>query len=145
MGQLELIYVLSTSFSVNPVAYVSSSFPSGREGQAGAGGWGGGGVGQGGGRGVGGSNAGRASVIWWCMFCQTCLFSDFDGTMVDNPSDAVRAWGQAMRAVGQERMRGGAARTWGLDAEWRGDPHERCVRDVAVPAGVKGGGGEGGG
>ena len=40
MGQLELIYVLSTSFSVNPVAYVSSSFPLGREGQAGAGGWG---------------------------------------------------------------------------------------------------------
>ena len=51
MGQLELIYVLSTSFSVNPVAYVSSSFPSGREGQAGAGGWGWDGGGGGGGAG----------------------------------------------------------------------------------------------
>ena len=50
-----------------------------------------------------------------------------------------------MRAVGQERMRGGAARTWGLDAEWRGDPRERCVRRVAVPAGVREGSGEGGG
>ena len=74
-------------------------------------------VGRGRGRGRGrGQRCGAASVIWWCMFCQTCLFSDFDGTMVDNHSDAGAV---RQRGVGPGDACSGAREEGeGLHAPW---------------------------
>ena len=85
------------------------------------------------GRGAG-QRGGAASVIWWCMFCQTCLFSDFDGTMVHNHSDAgesgppEEAWGQAMRAVGQGRRGEGLHLGSGRRVAWRSAREMRATR-----------------